>query len=96
MSQAAGEKPRGPRLQMNDFASRGAAEGVSGQTLISPHGKERQAPREERQAPREGRERFLIMQDHQSKSSFTPVFSEYVSRSDATQDATLDFSQHLL
>lgn len=92
MSQAAGKKPRGPRLQMNDFASRAAAEGVSGQTLISPHGKERQAPREERQAPREGRERFLIMQDHQSKSSFTPVFSEYVSRS----DATLDFSQHLL
>lgn len=95
MSQAAGKKPCGPCLQMNDFASRGAAEGVSGQTLSSPHGKERQAPREERQAPREGRERFLIMQDHQSKFSFTPVFSEYVSRSDATLDATLDFSQLL-
>lgn len=35
MSQAAGKKPRGPRLQMNDFASRAAAEGVSGQTDFS-------------------------------------------------------------
>lgn len=80
MSQAAGKKPRGPRLQMNDSASREAAEGVSGQTLIYPH-------EEERQAPREGREQFLIMQHHQSKFSFMPVFSEYVSRSDATLDA---------
>lgn len=43
-----GKKTRGPRLQMNDLASRGAAEGVSGQ-MIYPHEKARQAPREGRE-----------------------------------------------